>query len=119
MEVSLEDLRKLYRYALVHCEEMCPAVRDPETCFLMFQLGALLGEKPPCADVFGNFTEEVFRRIVSEIEEKYDKPIEEFLREVRSRGPRSLEERSDEIEGSFALAALEVLKRRRGNAQVP
>ncbi len=111
--LSLDDLRKLYLYALDHCKELCPAIRDAETCVIMVELGRILGIEPPCVEDFGGFDEETFERLVDEIEERYGKSLPKFLAETEERGPRSLQEQADVIDGKFALEVLAVLKRRK------
>ncbi len=114
-EISLdvEDLRRLYKYVLTHCNETCPAERDPETCIVVVELGRILGMAPPCVEDYGGFDEETFRRIIKDIETRWGKRIEDVLVEIRERGYRSLQDQIDEMDGSFALGVLQAYGRRK------
>jgi len=111
--ISISDLRKLYKYALNHCRELCPAERDAETCILMIELGRKLGLRPPCHEDYGDFSEKTFDSIVKEIEDRYGKKITDFISETERRGPRSLQEQTDVMEGKFALEVIEAYRKRR------
>jgi len=108
--VNNNALKLLYRYALTHCKEMCPADRDPEVCVVMFRLGKMLGNPPPCTDVYGDFSITVFQGIIREIEKRHGMPIEQFLRSVKSSSAKSLQDMEDEMDGSFALKVIRILR---------
>ncbi len=112
--IPLRVLEKLVRYALTLCQERCPAERDPEACVYLVKLCKLLGlGKPPCVEnEYEDFTIETFRSIVREIERKYGMKIYEFIRRVKLRGPRSLEENTDLLEAEFAVGILQVLSKK-------
>jgi len=116
VSLSRSDLLKLYKYALTHCHEVCPAQRDPETCVIMFEIGAILGLEPPCAQDYGGLTEESLKKVVGEIESRYGKSLQAFLEETERRGPRNLQEQADAMDGKFALEVLKVLKKRKEKA---
>ncbi len=104
-------LEKILRYAFTLCQERCPAERDPEACIYLVKLCKILGlGQPPCVEAeYENFSAETFRNIVREIERKYGMRIQEFLKRVRIRGPRSLEESTDYMEAEFAIGVLQLL----------
>ncbi len=104
-------LEKILRYALTLCQERCPAERDPEACIYLVKLCKMLGlGQPPCVEAeYENFSVETFRNIVREIERKYGMKIHEFLRRVKVRGPKSLEENTDYMEAEFAIGVLQLL----------
>jgi len=108
--MNSSDLKLLYKYALTHCKEMCPADRDPEVCVVMFRLGKMLGNPPPCTDVYGDFSIAIFQRIIKEIEERHGMPIEQFLQSVKSSNVKSLQDMEDEMDGSFALKVIRILR---------
>ncbi len=114
-------VEKLIRYALALCQDRCPAERDPEACYYLVQLCRTLGlGRPPCVgSEYSEFTEEVFSNILRDIERKYGMRAQEFLRKVKRRGPKNLEENTDLMEVEFALGVLKVLSSsRRGNVVI-
>jgi len=101
--LSLDELKQLYRYILTHCREICPQIRNPETCILVSKIGVLLKSPPPCFEDYGSFTKETFQKLVAEIEQRYGMPIEKFVEKVEKEGPQNLQEHIDLIDGRFAL----------------
>jgi len=112
VKISIDDLKKLYSYALSHCQEVCPAKRDPSTCIVMVEIGKLLGMKPPCIEDYGGFSVKIFEELIKEIENRRGKDIKEVLEEIRDKGYKSLQDQIDEIDGQFALDILEAYKKR-------
>jgi len=113
VSLDLEDLKRIYRYVLTHCNEACPADRDPETCVVVVELGKALGIVPPCVEDYGGFDEETFRKLIEDIEARWGKKIEEVLGEIKKRGYRSLQDQIDEMDGSFALGVLRAYEKRK------
>ncbi len=106
-------LEKIVRYALTLCQDRCPTERDPETCIYLVRLCKLLGlGEPPCIKDYEDFSALAFKNVIREIERKYGMRIEEFLRRVKVRGPRNLEENTDFIEATFALGVLKSMSKR-------
>jgi len=106
-------VEKLVRYALTLCQDRCPTERDPETCIYLVKLCKLLGlGGPPCLEEYENFSPMTFRTVIKDIERKYGMRIEEFLRRMRSRGPRSLEENTDLMEAEFALGVMKAMSKK-------
>ncbi|MCD6458324.1 MAG: hypothetical protein J7K82_05680 [Thermoproteales archaeon] len=112
VKLSIDDLRKLYTYALSHCKEVCPAKRDPSACIIMAEIGKMLGMAPPCVEDYGGFSVRVFKDLIKEIEERRGKNIVEILEEIKDKGYKSLQDQIDEIDGRFALDVIEAYKKR-------
>ncbi len=111
--IPLHILEKIVRYALTLCQDRCPTERDPEACIYLVKLCKILGlGEPPCISEYEGFTTITFRNYIREIERKYGMRIEEFLRRVRARGPKNLEENTDYIEAEFALGVLKALSKK-------
>jgi len=109
--IPVRVLEKLVRYALATCQDRCPAERDPEACYYLVHLCKILGlGKPPCLETdYAEFSEDVFINILRDVERKYGVKAQEFLKRVRARGPRSLEENTDFMEAEFAVGMLKVM----------
>ncbi len=106
-------VEKIVRYALALCQDRCPTERDPEACIYLVKLCKILGlGGPPCLEEYENFSPTTFRSVVRDIERKYSMKIDEFLRKVRSRGPRNLEENADLMEAEFAIGVMKALSKR-------
>ncbi|HDD63738.1 MAG: hypothetical protein DRJ32_00560 [Thermoprotei archaeon] len=103
----LSDLEKLFRYALAHCEYVCPERRDPETCIIMSILSKKFGIKLPCEEDYGEFKRETFEKLIKEIEIRRGKKIDEVIRELEKNGYKSLQ---DQIDHNDAIFAVEVLR---------
>jgi len=114
---------KILEYAKAHCEDRCPAERDPETCMELAELCREYGiEGPPCTEEGRGLTRESFESKIREIEERHGKPIEDVMKEYGAGGVKSLDDQIDKMEAEFALAALRVLKEReagKGKKQWP
>lgn len=115
LSLDREDIIKIIKYAFAHCEYKCPAERDPETCIILAELSKMLGLKLPCYDEFGEFTENTFRSIIKEIENRRGKSIEEVIRELREKGPTCLQDQIDEIDATFALEVIKAFNKRRSD----
>lgn len=114
-----EDLVKIIKYAFAHCEYKCPAERDPETCIILAEISKLLGLKLPCYDEFGEFTEDTFRGIIKEIENRRGKSIEEVIQELKEKGPTCLQDQIDEIDATFAIEVIKAFNKRRSDKIKP
>ncbi len=113
IEMTIEDLKKIYSYALSHCREVCPEKRDPDTCIIMVEIGKLLNMAPPCVEDYGGFGEKVFKNLIKEIEDRRGKTINEVLEEIRDKGYKSLQDQIDEMDGQFALDVLKAYEKRK------
>lgn len=112
LRIDSEVMKKIITYARAQCDNLCPEVRDPETCVLLVELcRALKLPCPPCVKDYGGFSRETFERLIEDIEKRYNLSIQEFLSLMKLRGPSNLQEQADEIDGKFALEVLEVYKR--------
>lgn len=110
IRVRKEDLELLYEYALSHCKEVCPQERNPRTCLAMVKIGKLIGRYPPCVKSYGYFEKSFLKRMLKEIEIREGKRIKEFIKEMKQRNPRSLQEYEDSIDSEFIYNILEILE---------
>ncbi|RLE65241.1 MAG: hypothetical protein DRJ49_03710 [Thermoprotei archaeon] len=114
--VDSKVLEKIISYAKAQCDNLCPEVRDPETCVLLVELCKVLKvQGPPCIKDYGGFSEEVFKKLIVDIEKRHDLSIQEFLKMMKVKGPSNLQEQIDEIDGKFALEVLKVYREYRQN----
>ncbi len=113
IDIEIDDLKKIYDYALSHCREICPEKRDPYTCIIIVEIGKLLGVSPPCVEDYGGFSEKTFKDLIKEIENRRGKTIEQVLEEIRDKGYKSLQDQIDEMDGRFALDVLKAYEKRR------
>ncbi|MEJ5292263.1 MAG: hypothetical protein WHS82_01585 [Candidatus Methanosuratincola sp.] len=110
MEISTKELEGLIKYAKAQCESKCPQERDAETCVRLIELCIEMGLEPPiCYEETEGFSRKFFSSKIREIEKRRCKPIEELLSEIRSLGPKTLEDEIDRIDGEFAIEALRVI----------
>ncbi|WP_054854205.1 hypothetical protein [Vulcanisaeta distributa] len=108
--MPLSILERILRYAMVVCQEHCPAGRDPATCPYLVNLTRQVGlSPPPCINDYGEYRPETFRVMIRDLEHKYGMSIEDFVNMVRRRKPRSLEEQTDFMEATFYLGVLKEL----------
>lgn len=113
-----EDLGKLLKYALAHCECKCPEERDPETCIILAELAKFYGLKIPCLDDFGGFSEKTFADVIKDIEARRGKKIEEFMSEIKIAGIRCLQDQIDKMDAEFAIDVLKTYSKRRGKETI-
>ncbi len=112
--IPLSILERILRYAMVVCQEHCPAGRDPATCPYIVNLTRQVGlSSPPCLNDYGEYRQETFKVMIKDLERKYGMGIEEFINTVRRRKPRSLEEQADFMEATFYLGVLRELSNMR------
>ena len=108
--MPLSILERILRYAMVVCQEHCPAGRDPATCPYIVNLTRQVGlSPPPCLNDYGEYRQETFKVMIKDLERKYGMSIEEFINTIRRRKPRSLEEQTDFMEAAFYLGVLREL----------
>jgi hypothetical protein len=108
-----KDLSGIVRYAKVHCEDRCPAERDPETCLALIEMCSAAGEDPPlCYEDTKGFSKAYFVGKIREVEKRHGKPVREVLAEYDSRGVKTLEENVERLEAEFALKAVRALDQR-------
>jgi|GEM_PF-926955 hypothetical protein len=113
MEISAKDLEGLIKYAKTQCESKCPQERDAETCVRLIELCVEMDLEPPiCYEETEGFSRKFFSAKIREIEKRRCKPIEELLSEIRSGGPKTLEDEIDRIDGEFAIEALRAIDAR-------
>ncbi|MGQ9759065.1 MAG: hypothetical protein ACUVQ5_00600 [Candidatus Methanomethylicaceae archaeon] len=104
---------RILSYARVHCEDRCPAERDPEVCLALIELCKELGVKsPPCVEETEGFGKGYFLSKIREIEKRRGKSIRDVLKEFEDLGVRNLEEDIDRMEGEFALKAIKAINER-------
>ena len=113
ISIEIDDLKRIYNYALSHCREVCPEKRDPDTCIVIVEIGKLLGISPPCVEDYGGFSEKTFKELIKEIENRRGKTIDQVLEEIRDKGYRSLQDQIDEMDGQFALDVLKAYEKRK------
>lgn len=111
VKIPKDFLIKIIKYAFKHCEYVCPAERDPETCIILSFLAKKLNLKLPCADEFGDFSENTFKNIIKEIEKRRGKKIEEVLKEIKEHGYKCLQDQIDEMDAIFALQIIKAYKK--------
>ncbi|BDR93243.1 hypothetical protein [Vulcanisaeta souniana] len=112
--MPLGVLERILRYAMIVCQEHCPAGRDPATCPYIVNLTRQVGlSPPPCLNDYGEYRRETFKVMIKDLERKYNMGIEEFINTVRKRKPRSLEEQTDFMEATFYLGVLRELSNMR------
>jgi hypothetical protein len=108
-----EDLSGIVRYAKTHCEDRCPAERDPEACLALIEMCDEAGEGPPlCYEDTKGFSKAYFVARIKEVEKRHGKPVREVLAEYDSRGVKSLDENIERIEADFAFRAVKALEKR-------
>jgi hypothetical protein len=113
MTASDKDLARILRYAKSHCEDKCPADRDPEVCLALVELCRALNVEPPaCVGETNGLAKSYFVAKIKEIERRRGKPIKEVLKEFASAGIRNLEENIDKMEAEFALQAIKAIDQR-------
>jgi len=113
-----EDLGKLLKYALAHCECKCPEERDPETCIILAELAKLYGLRIPCLDDFGGFSEKTFTEVIKDIEMRRGKKIEEFMLEIKTSGIKCLQDQIDKMDAEFAMDVLKTYGKRQGRKTI-
>jgi len=112
MTASGKDLARILRYAKSHCEDKCPADRDPEVCLALVELCRALSVEPPaCVEETNGLAKSYFVAKIKEIERRRGKPIKEVLKDFAS-GIRNLEENIDKMEAEFALKAIKAIDER-------
>ncbi len=112
-----EDLSGIVRYAKAHCEDRCPAERDPEACLALIEMCDQAGEEPPlCYEDTKGFSKAYFVAKIKEVEKRHGKPVREVLAEYESRGIKTLDENIECLEADFALKAIKALDKRAAKA---
>lgn len=108
-----EDLSGIVRYAKTHCEDRCPAERDPEACLALIEACDQVGAEPPiCYEETKGFSKAYFVAKIKEVEKRHGKPVREILAEYDSRGVKTLDENIERLEAEFALKAVKALEKR-------
>lgn len=107
---SEKDLANIVKYAKSHCEDRCPADRDPAACIALINICEMLDEDPPlCFEDTKGFTKAYFVAKVKEVEKKHGRPINAVLAEYNSRGVKTLEDNVEKMEVEFAIKAIKAL----------
>ena len=118
MTASDKDLARILRYAKSHCEDKCPADRDPEVCLALVELCRALSVEPPaCVEETNGLAKSYFVAKIKEIERRRGKPIKEVLKDFASR-IRNFEENIDKMEAEFALKAIKAIDERAAERSV-
>lgn len=105
-----KDLVNIVKYAKSHCEDRCPADRDPAVCIALIDMCEILNEDPPlCFEETKGFTKTYFVAKVKEVEKKHGRPIKAVLAEYNSHGVKTLEDNIEKMEVEFALKAIKAL----------
>jgi len=113
LNISERDLVRIISYARAHCENKCPAERDPEVCLALVEICRELGLEPPaCVEETRGFVKSYFLGKIREVERRKGKPIKEVLREYELVGVKNLEEDIDRMEAEFALRAIKAIDKR-------
>ncbi|MDH5811581.1 MAG: hypothetical protein QXO54_03035 [Candidatus Methanomethylicaceae archaeon] len=113
MNISEKDLIRIISYARAHCENKCPADRDPEVCLALVEICKELDLEPPeCVQEMGGFVKSYFLAKIREVEQRRGKPIKEVLKEYEVVGVRNFEEHIDRMEADFALRAIKAIDKR-------
>lgn len=113
MAASEGDVERIIRYAKSHCEDRCPADREPEVCLALIDMCRSLKVDPPmCLEETNGFTKSYFQAKIREIEKRWGKPINEVLADFQTKGVKTLEENIDKMEGEFALKAVKAINAR-------
>lgn len=108
-----EDLPGIVKYAKTHCEDRCPAERDPEACLALIEMCNEVGDDPPlCYEDTRGFSKAYFVAKVKEVEKRHGKPVKEVLADYDSRGTKTLEEGIERLEADFAVKAIKALDKR-------
>jgi hypothetical protein len=113
-EVSRDrDIANIIRYAKVHCEDRCPADRDPEVCLALIDMCSSLKVDPPiCLEETKGFTKAYFLSRIREIEKRWGKPIGEVIADFEKKGVKTLEQNIDQMDAEFALRAVKAIDAR-------
>jgi hypothetical protein len=112
-----KDLSGIVKYAKIHCEDRCPAERDPEACLALIDMCSAAGEDPPlCYEDTKGFAKAFFVEKIREVEKRHGKPVREVLAEYDSRGIKTLDENIERLEAEFALRAVKALGQRAAKA---
>lgn len=113
MNISEKDLIRIISYARAHCENKCPADRDPEVCLALVEICKELDLEPPeCVQEMGGFVKSYFLAKIREVEQRRGKPIKEVLKEYEIVGVRNFEEHIDRMEADFAIRAIKAIDKR-------
>ncbi|MBC7120769.1 MAG: hypothetical protein H5T33_04215 [Candidatus Methanosuratus sp.] len=113
MEIGTKEIEGLIKYAKAQCELKCPQERDAETCMRLIELCIEMNLEPPsCFEETEGFSRKFFSAKIREIEKRRCKPIEDLLSEIRSKGPKTLEDEIDRIDGEFALESIRAMDAR-------
>lgn len=116
MEIDKKDLEGLIRYAKAQCETRCPQERDAEVCIRLIELCKAVEVEPPlCFGETEGFSRKYFFAKIREIEKRRNKPIEDFLSDLREGGSKTLEDEIDRIDGEFAVEALRAIETKDGS----
>ena len=108
--VDIDDLKRIYNYALSHCNEVCPQKRDPKACLSMIKIGKIIDIYPPCVKSYGYFKKEALKKLLKEIEIREGRNIEDFIKEMKHRSPKNLQEYEDSIDSEFIYQILKILE---------
>jgi len=107
------DLANIVKYAKSHCEDRCPAEREPEACLALIDMCNTLNEDPPlCYEETKGFAKAYFLAKIREVEKRHGKPVKEVLAEYSSQGVKTLEENIEKMEAEFALRAVKAIDNR-------
>lgn len=110
--IDNKDLKNIIKYALTKCESECPSGREAEKCWSLIHMCRVMGmEDPPCVKEWGGLSIEILEEFLKKIEKRRGKPILTVISELRE-NIVTVEDMIDYQEATFALALLEVLKRR-------
>lgn len=113
-----KDLANIVKYAKSHCEDRCPADRDPAACISLIEMCEILGEDPPlCFEDTKGFTKAYFVAKVKDAEKKHGKPIKAVLADYNLRGVKTLEDNIEKMEVEFALKAIKALDEKRADSK--
>jgi len=113
MTTNESDMEKIIRYAKSHCEDRCPADRDPENCLALLEMCKALKIDPPaCLEETKGFTKAFFFAKIREVEKRFGKPINEVIKDFKEKGVKTLEDDIDMREAEFALKAIKAIDAR-------
>ncbi len=118
MDTSEKDLKGILKYARAHCEDRCPADRDPNICLGLIEICKEAGEPMPnCFEETEGFSRAFFSAKVKDLEKRRGKKVQDLLAELKNNGVRTLEDQIDKMDAEFALSAIKAINDRAKSAK--
>lgn len=113
MDTSEKDLKGILKYARTHCDDRCPADRDPSICLGLIEACKEAGEPMPnCFEETDGFSKAFFSSKIRDLEKRRGKKVQDIVAEFKKDGVKALEDQIDKMDAEFALSAIKAINDR-------